>query len=298
MQETGCSSTYNFGARKIVIFGCMIEIGKLNTLTALRETSVGVFLGDEAGNDVLLPNKYVPRSLRADDTITVFVYTDSEDRPIATTLTPKAMRHEFAYLEVVAVTKVGAFMDMGLEKDLFVPFKEQARLMEVGYSYVVFLYLDDETNRLVASAKLNKFLDPDPSDLNDGDEVALMAYDITDLGVNVIINNRYRGLLYASDIYKRIYIGDRMTGYIKQIRDDDRIDVTLQKPGYEGIEPNAKRILDMLKASNGFLPLTDNSPPEAIYKTLEISKKTFKKAIGALYRDRQIRIETDGIYLV
>lgn len=282
----------------MVIFDRMIEIGKLNTLTVLRDTSVGMYLGDEAGNDILLPNKYVPRSLKPDDSITVFVYTDSEDRPIATTLTPKAMRHEFAYLEVVAATAVGAFMDMGLEKDLFVPFKEQARLMDVGHSYVVFLYLDDETNRLVASAKLNKFLDPDPSDLREGDEVDLLAYDITDLGVNVIINNRYRGLVYASDIYKRIYVGDRLTGYIKLIRDDDRIDVTLQKPGYEGIEPNAKRILDVLKASNGFLPLTDTSPPEAIYKALEMSKKTFKKAVGALYRDRQVRIEPDGIHLV
>lgn len=282
----------------MVIFDRMIEIGKLNTLTVLRDTSVGMYLGDEAGNDILLPNKYVPRSLKPDDSITVFVYTDSEDRPIATTLTPKAMRHEFAYLEVVAATAVGAFMDMGLEKDLFVPFKEQARLMDVGHSYVVFLYLDDETNRLVASAKLNKFLDPDPSDLREGDEVDLLAYDITDLGVNVIINNRYRGLVYASDIYKRIYVGDRLTGYIKFIRDDDRIDVTLQKPGYEGIEPNAKRILDVLKASNGFLPLTDTSPPEAIYKALEMSKKTFKKAVGALYRDRQVRIEPDGIHLV
>ncbi|MBC8152414.1 MAG: GntR family transcriptional regulator [Bacteroidetes bacterium] len=276
----------------------MIEIGKLNTLTVLRETSVGMFLGDETGNDILLPNKYVPRSLQPDDSITVFVYTDSEDRPIATTLTPKAMRHEFAYLEVVASTAVGAFLDLGLEKDLLVPYKEQGRLMEVGYSYVVFLYLDDETNRLVASSKLNKFLDPDVSDLREGDEVDLLAYDITDLGVNVILNNRYRGLVYASDIFKRIYIGDRMTGYIKLIRDDDRIDVTLQKPGYEGIEPNARRILEVLKAKGGFLPLSDASQPEAIYKALEMSKKTFKKAVGALYRERQIRIEDDGIHLV
>ena len=170
--------------------------------------------------------------------------------------------------------------------------------MEVGYSYVVFLYLDDETNRLVASSKLNKFLDPDVSNLREGDEVDLLAYDITDLGVNVILNNRYRGLVYASDIFKRIYIGDRLTGYIKFIRDDDRIDVTLQKPGYEGIEPNARRILEVLKTNGGFLPLSDASQPEVIYKALEMSKKTFKKAVGALYRELQIRIEDDGIHLV
>ncbi len=247
---------------------------------------------------MLLPTKYVPRSLRIDDSVTVFVYTDSEDRPIATTLTPKAKRDEFAYLEVVASTAVGAFLDMGLEKDLLVPYKEQSRPMDVGYAYVVFLYLDPETNRLVASGRLNKFIDTDPSDGRDGDEVALLAYEITDLGVNVIINNRYRGLVYASDIFTRIYVGDRMTGYIRQIRDDDRIDVTLQKPGYAGIEPNAKQILEVLKTSNGFLPLSDASQPEVIYKALAMSKKTFKKAIGTLYRERQIRIETDGIYLV
>lgn len=276
----------------------MIEIGKLNTLTVLRETSVGLYLGDEAGNDILLPNKYIPPSLKPDDSITVFVYTDSEDRPIATTLTPKAMRDEFAYLEVVASTGVGAFLDMGLEKDLLVPYKEQSQPMDVGYAYVVFLYLDEETNRLVASGKLNKFFDPDPTGLHEGDQVSLLVYDITDLGVNVIIENRYRGLVYGSDIFKRVYIGDQLTGYIKLIRDDDRIDVVLQKPGYEGVEPNAKRILDELKANKGFLPLNDNSAPEAIYKALEISKKTFKKAIGGLYRDRQIRIEDDGIHLI
>lgn len=279
----------------------MIEIGKLNTLTALRETSVGVFLGEDgldSDQDVLLPNKYVPRSLAVDETITVFVYTDSEDRPIATTLTPKAQRDEFAYLDVVDVTGVGAFLDIGLEKDLLVPYKEQSRPMDAGYAYVVFLYLDEQTNRLVASSKLNKFLDPDVSALEEGNEVELLAYELTDLGVNVIIDNRYRGLLYENELFKPVYVGDRTTGYIRRVRDDGRVDVSLQKPGYQNVEPNAQRILDILKAQNGFLPLSDNSQPELIYKTLEMSKKTFKKAIGALYRERQIRIETDGIHLV
>lgn len=267
-------------------------------MRALRETSVGVFLGDRDGNDVLLPNKYVPETLEIDDMIDVFVYTDSEDRPVATTRLPYVERDEFGFLEVVAVTSFGAFLDWGLEKDLLVPLKEQQLPMKVGQRYVVFLYLDRDTGRLVASSRINSFLDDDASDLEAGQAVDLMVYERTDLGYNVIINNRYRGLLYANELFKRVTVGDRLEGYIKTIRPDKRADVTLQKPGYEGIEPNAQLILDKLKAAGGFLPLNDESAPEAIYRTLEMSKKTFKKAIGALYRERAILIEPDGIRLV
>jgi predicted RNA-binding protein (virulence factor B family) len=276
----------------------MIEIGRINTLVALRQTSVGVFLGDERGNDVLLPNKYVPDTLEVDDEIDVFIYTDSEDRPIATTLTPAIQRNEFAALQVVAVTSAGAFLDWGLEKDLLVPHREQSRPMQVGQWYVVFMYLDEETNRLVASSKVNRFLDPDVRDLYVGEEVQLLAYETTDLGVNVIINNRYKGLIYANEIFRTVRPGDPLIGYIKHIRDDDRVDVSLQRPGFENVEPNARRILAMLKAENGFLPLTDSSPPELIYEMLEMSKKTFKKAIGTLYKERKIVIEEKGIRLV
>lgn len=270
----------------------------MNRLRALRETSVGVFLGDRDGNDVLLPNKYVPETLEIDDMIDVFVYTDSEDRPVATTLQPYIERDEFGFLEVVSVASFGAFLDWGLEKDLLVPTKEQQTPMNVGQRYVVFAYLDRDTNRLVASSKINKYLYDDASELEVGEEVSLMIYERTDLGYNVIVNNQFRGLLYANEIFKRVHIGDRLTGYIKNIREDNRADVTLQKPGYEGIEPNAQLILDKLKAAGGFLPLNDESAPEAIYQTLEMSKKTFKKAIGALYRERAIRIEPDGIHLI
>ena len=276
----------------------MIQIGKINTLTALRETSVGVFLGDDEDNDILLPNKYVPESLRVDDPIDVFVYTDSEDRIIATTLTPKIQRNQFARLQVISVTSVGAFLDWGLEKDLLVPYREQSRPMEVGRWYVVYLYLDHETDRLVASSRLNRFLDSEVPNLTEGQEVSLLAWEPTDLGINVIINNRYRGLVYANEVFRQVYPGDRLTGYIKTIRDDNRIDVSLQKPGYENVEPNAQRILSTLKEQNGFLPLNDYSEPDAIYQTLEMSKKTFKKAIGALFRERKIAIKEDGIYLV
>ena len=283
----------------------MIEIGRINTLTALRQTSVGYFLGDlsdrktqDFSNDILLPNKYVPDTLAVDDDIDVFVYTDSEDRPIATTLTPAIQRNEFAALQVVAVTSAGAFLDWGLEKDLLVPHREQARPMEVGRWYVVFMYLDETTNRLVASSKLNRFLDPDVRDLFVGEEVQLLAYETTDLGVNVIINNRYKGLVYANEIFRTVRPGDPLIGYIKHIRDDSGVDVSLQKAGFENVEPNARRILATLKAENGFLPLNDNSSPNEIYKALEMSKKTFKKAIGTLYRERKIVIEEKGIRLV
>ncbi|GAB3907793.1 S1-like domain-containing RNA-binding protein [Larkinella knui] len=275
----------------------MIQIGKINTLVALRETSVGVFLGDDEDNDILLPNKYVPDTLRVDDPIDVFVYTDSEDRIIATTLTPKIQRNQFARLQVVSVTSVGAFLDWGLEKDLLVPYREQSRPMEVGRWYVVYLYLDHETDRLVASSRLNRFLDSEVPNLTEGQEVSLLAWEPTDLGINVIINNRYRGLVYANEVFRQVYPGDRLTGYVKTIREDNRIDVSLQKPGYENVEPNAQRILATLKDQKGFLPLNDYSEPEEIYKSLEMSKKTFKKAIGALFRERKIVIKEDGIYL-
>ena len=283
----------------------MIDIGRINTLTALRETSVGFFLGDlsdrktqDFSNDILLPNKYVPDTLAIDDDIDVFVYTDSEDRPIATTLTPAIQRDEFATLKVVAVSSAGAFLDWGLEKDLLVPHREQSRPMDVGEWYVVFMYLDKSTNRLVGSTKISRFLDTDVRDLAVGDEVQLLAYETTDLGLNVIINNRYKGLVYTNEIFRTVRPGDPLIGYIKNIRDDSLIDVSLQRIGFENVEPNARRILAMLKSENGFLPLTDNSPPEEIYKTLEMSKKTFKKAIGTLYRERKIVLEEKGIRLV
>lgn len=278
----------------------MLEIGRINKLIALRQTSVGFFLGhpDDERDDVLLPNKYVPTDLRVEDEIDVFIYTDSEDRPIATTLTPHIMRDEFAPLPVVAVSNVGAFLNWGLEKDLLVPFREQSKPMHEGEWYVVFLYLDEDTGRLVASSKVSRFLDPDASDLVANDPVDLLAYEITDLGVNVIINDRYQGLLYHNELFRPVQVGDRMPGFVKRVRDDDRVDVSLQQMGFENVEPSAQRILEALQQAKGFLPLNDSSPPEAIHKALEMSKKTFKKAIGTLYKDRRIEIRDDGIALL
>ncbi|GGD48738.1 GntR family transcriptional regulator [Emticicia aquatilis] len=276
----------------------MLDLGVKNTLRILRGTGVGMFLGDDEGNDVLLPKKYIPDDVIVGDDIEVFIYRDSEDRIIATTLEPKIQLNEFAYLQVKAVTQVGAFLDWGLEKDLFVPFREQNKKMEVDKWYAVYLYLDEDTDRLVASCKVNRFFEKENIDLTISQEVDILVFEETDLGMNAVINNRYKGLIYENEIFQRIKIGTRTKAYVKNIRDDKRIDLSLQKQGYANVEPNAERILEKLKANNGFLDVTDKSDANYVMYQLEMSKKTFKKAVGALYRQRIIRIEDDGIYLV
>jgi uncharacterized protein len=275
----------------------MLHLGIKNKLRILRGTTVGMFLGDDEENDVLLPKKYIPENAVVGDDIEVFIYKDSEDRIIATTLEPKIQLNEFACLQVKAVTAIGAFLDWGLEKDLFVPFREQNKKMEEGKWYVVFLYLDEETDRLVGSCKVNRYFEKENIDLEIGQEVDLLVFEETDMGLNVIINGKYKGLIYENEIFQRIKIGTRTKGYIKNIREDNRVDVSLQKQGYENVEPNAQRILEKLKANNGFLDITDKSDSNYVMYQLEMSKKTFKKAVGALYRQRIIRLEEDGIYL-
>lgn len=278
----------------------MIEIGKYNTLTILRDTKVGLYLGNgNEAEDILLPNKYVPQDFRIGDEISVFVYLDHEERPVATTLEPYILLNEFALLRVNYVNQVGAFLDWGLEKDILVPFREQARPMEQGKRYLVYLYIDEKTNRLVASSKINQFLSNDNLTVVQGDQVDLIVSHITELGINVIINEKHKGLLYKDEVYDdAVRTGDRASGYIKHIRPDNKIDVSLQKAGYESVEPNAERIMDELRASRGFLRLNDNSHPEDIKTVLKMSKKTFKKAIGLLYKEKLIEIRDDGIYLV
>ncbi|KAA3614950.1 MAG: GntR family transcriptional regulator [Calditrichaeota bacterium] len=276
----------------------MIELGKYNLLTAARETENGVYLEDQQGREVLLPNKYVTDDLKIGDEIDVFIFNDSEDRLTATTAKPKILLNEFAYLPVKEVTKFGAFLDWGLEKDLFVPFKEQPTKMVMGKKYVVYLYLDQQTDRLVASANFNRFLEKDDVFVEKGEKVDLLILDATELGVNVIINNMHRGLIFNNDIFQIIKTGDKVEGFIKNIRPDNKIDVTLQKPGFGNVEPNAQKILEKLQNNNGFLSLTDKSDPAEITAILEMSKKTFKKAVGTLYKKKLIRLEKDGIFLV
>ncbi|MFD2943048.1 CvfB family protein [Flavobacterium notoginsengisoli] len=282
----------------------MLEIGKYNTLTILRDTKVGLFLGDpendpEGVHDVLLPNKYVPKEFEIGEELIVFVYLDHEQRPVATTLVPYILLNEFALLRVNYINNVGAFMDWGMEKDILVPFKEQARPMEKGKRYLVYLYMDKQTNRLVASSKTNQFLNNDQLTVEKGEEVDLIVSHITDMGINVIINEQHKGLLYKDEVYDdSIRTGQRLRGYIKNIRPDNKIDVALQAQGAESIEPNAEKILSELRASRGFLRLNDNSHPEDIKTVLKMSKKSFKKAIGTLYKERLIEIKEDGIYLI
>jgi predicted RNA-binding protein (virulence factor B family) len=276
----------------------MLHLGIKNTLRILRGTGVGMFLGDEEGNDVLLPKKYVPENAIVGDDIEVFIYRDSEDRIIATNLEPKIQLNQFACLQVKSVTAIGAFLDWGLEKDLFVPFREQNKKMEEGRWYAVFLYLDQETDRLVASCKVNRYFEKENIDLQIGQEVDLLIFEETDLGLNAVINNKYKGLIYENEIFQRIKIGTRTKGFIKNLRDDNRVDLSLQKQGYANVEPNAERILEKLNANNGYLDVTDKSDSNYIMYQLEMSKKTFKKAVGALYRQKIIRIEDDGIYIV
>jgi uncharacterized protein len=279
----------------------MIHTGQKNTLTALRYTSVGMYLGDDEGNDVLLPNKYVPDDLKEEDSIEVFIYRDSEDRIIATNLEPYIYLNEFAYLKVNSVSGVGAFMDMGLEKDLLVPFREQPDQLYVDKWATVCLLLDPSTDRLVGTCRVNRYLEYEDIELRAGEQVQVLVYEHSDLGYNVIINNKYRGLIYANEVFQEIRTGKKLTAYIKNVRDDNNIDVSLQPIGqdYEVLVGSAtEKIIQLLQNNNGFSSLTDASEPALIYARLEMSKKNFKKAIGALYRERKIRIETDGIYLV
>lgn len=275
----------------------MIAIGKYNTLKIDRSTNVGLFLTDQ-DKDILLPNKYVPKEYTIGDEITVFVYLDHEERPIATTLEPYIKLNEFGWLRVNYINEFGAFLDWGLEKDLFVPFKEQARPMEQGKRYLVYMYADERTNRLVASSKTNQFLSNDEVNLEKNEEVDLIISHITDLGINVIINEKHKGLVYKDETFVEVKPGQRCKGFIKNVRPDGKIDVSFQKLGYDAVEPNAQKILNELQSSRGFLRLNDSSHPEDIKTVLQMSKKTFKKAIGLLYKEKLIEIKDDGIYLV
>ena len=276
----------------------MLFIGKYNTLTIERVTSVGMFLSDVEGEEVLLPNQYLTDDMHVEDVIKVFVYLDSEDRPVATTETPKIIRNEFAVLQVKDVSEHGAFLDWGLIKDLFVPFREQSVSMEIGDWHVVYLYLDQKSSRLIASTKVDRFLENERLTVKEGDEVDLIIYQKTDLGYNTIVNQYHKGLIYGNEVFKDLKTGDKLKGFVKKIRPENKLDISLNKSTTEQIEPAAQNILDELKKAGGFLNLSDGSSPEEIHKRLEISKKVFKKAIGGLYKNGTIRIAPEGIYLL
>jgi len=275
----------------------LIEIGKLNTLRVIKYTDFGMYVGDEV-EEILMPLKWVPRGVQVDDMIEVFIYKDHEDRPIATTMKPKLMRDQFGFLTVKQIGGPGAWLDWGLEKDLLVPFKEQQDNMSEGQEYLVFMYLDELTDRLVASTHFNRFLEREEIDLDVGDQVNILVVEKGELGFTVIIDHTYKGLIFYNDIFKHIEPGVRTIGYIRQIREDNKIDVALEPIGLEKMEPNAQKVLDLLKLNGGYLAVSDKSSPEDIKETAQMSKRNFKMAIGGLYKKRMITIEKAGIKLI
>lgn len=275
----------------------MIQIGKYNTLTVVKLVDFGVYLDGEERGEILLPNEYVPANCSPDDDVKVFIYFDSEDRIIATTEIPNIQVGEFAYMKVVATSSVGAFLDWGLRKDLLVPFREQREPMINGLSYLVYAYVDRETERIVGTSKIEKYLDQVPPLYKADQEVDLLIARKSELGYNVIINNTHWGLIYQNEIFQTLKIGQKMKGYIKGVREDEKIDVTLQKPGYEKIDGLSGLILEKIRDNGGVLDISDKSAPEEIYSLFGCSKKNYKKAIGSLFKQQLITIGENEIRL-
>lgn len=276
----------------------MIRIGEYQSLRIEREMPQGYYLSDEEGTEVLLPRGYVSTEMEIGDALAVFVYNDSEDRPVATTETPLFCVNEFAYLEVIDANEIGAFCEWGVSKGLFVPFRNQVRTLEKGQHYVVYMYLDELTKRLVGTTKLDKYLTKEAEDeFEMGEEVDVLVYTKTDLGFNVIVDKTYKGLIYDNEIRQEIRIGQKFKGYVKPLREDGKLDISIDQIGHLSIEPNAQYLLDELKSSEGFLSFTDKSDPGLIRERFGISKKLFKKALGTLYRQQLVVLKEDGIYL-
>lgn len=277
----------------------MINIGKQNTLIIVRDTDIGLFLGDNLGNEVLLPNKYCPSDLQIGNKLDVFVYTDKKNRLVATTNEPNIYLHEFAYLKVESKTEAGAFFDWGIEKQLFVPKVEQNKFMEVGKYYFIYMLIDETTNKLYGTNKVERYIEHDQLSVKEGDKVDLLIYEDAGIGYSVIINNIHKGMVYKNEIFRVLKFGQEITGYIKNIREDQKIDVSLQPIGYKNFnDPNCELILKVLNTCDGFVPLTDKSSPEDIYNSFEMSKKSFKRSIGSLYKQRKIEILKNGIRTV
>ncbi len=275
----------------------MVEIGKINTLTIKRNLDYGAQLdGDESG-DILLPKKYVPRKCQPGDEVEVFVYVTSQKRLRATTQKPYATVGQFAYLRVVENASSGSYLDWGLQKNLFVSKREQQAKMVEGKSYVVFVFLDKKTNRITASTKLNNFISFQSPNYNVGEEVDLIICAKTNLGYKVVVNNSHWGMVFKNEVFQKLHIGQQLKGYIKTIREDLKIDIRLQRPGYQRVDKISQNILTTIKNLGGSIAITDKSPPEDIYSQFGVSKKIFKKAIGALYKKRLITIDANAIKL-
>lgn len=275
-----------------------IELGKFNQLEVVKQVDFGMYLDGGEEGEILLPTRYVPEDCKVGDWLNVFLYLDNEERLIATTLTPLVQVGEFACLEVSWVNQFGAFLNWGLMKDLFVPFSEQKMKMQVGNKYVIHAYIDDESFRIVASAKVDRYLSKEKAPYQPGEEVNILIWQKTDLGFKAIIENMYSGLLYDSEIFQTLHTGDTLKAYIKQVREDGKIDLILQKPGFEKVDDFSKTLYHYIADHGGRIGMNDKSPAEEIYDVFGVSKKTFKKAVGDLYKKRLILLHEDGIELV
>lgn len=275
-----------------------IELGKFNVLEITKEVDFGLYLDGGENGEILLPSRYVPQDYHIGDFLTVFLYLDNEERLIATTLTPFIQVGQFACLEVAWVNQFGAFLNWGLMKDLFVPFREQKMKMQVGRKYVVHAHIDEESFRIVGSAKVERYLSKEFPPFSPGEEVTVLVWQKTDLGFKVIVNNEFSGLLYDNEVFQPLETGVSTKAFVKQVREDGKIDLMLQKPGFRRIGDFSDGLLQYLTEHNGFTPLNDKSPAEEIYDTFGVSKKTFKQAVGDLYKKRLIALEKDGIKLV
>ena len=272
-----------------------IELGKYNLLEVVKEVDFGMYLDGHDDGEILLPSRYVPEGCKPGDMLNVFIYLDMDERLVATTLQPYAQVGDFACLEVAWVNEFGAFLDWGLMKDLFVPFREQKMKMRKGGKYVVHVHLDEESYRIVASAKVERYLSKERPGYKAGDEVEVMIWQKTDLGFKVIVDNQYSGLIFQNEIFQQVETGMKMKAYIKHVREDGKIDVELQKGGMKKVEDFSDVLLQFIKENDGYTTFNDKSDAALIYETFGVSKKTFKKAVGDLYKKHLIVLEEGGI---
>lgn len=274
-----------------------VKLGKYNQLEVVKEVDFGVYLDGGDDGEILLPTRYVPEECKPGDMLNVFIYLDNEERLIATTLEPLVQVGEFAWLEVAWVNEFGAFLDWGLMKDLFVPFREQKMKMQKGHKYIVHAHVDEDSYRIMASAKVERYLSKEQPGYQPGEEVDILVWQKTDLGFKAIVENKFSGLLYQNEIFQPVETGMRLRAYVKQVREDGKIDLALQKPGAKKVDDFSEVLLQYIKDSDGFTSLNDKSAAEEIYDTFGVSKKTFKKAVGDLYKKRLILLEEGGIRL-
>lgn len=275
-----------------------IQLGKYNQLEVVKEVDFGMYLNGDEDGEILLPKRYVPEGCKPGDVLNVFIYLDMDERLVATTLEPYVQVGEFACLEVAWVNQFGAFLDWGLMKDLFVPFREQKAKMQKGGRYVVHVHLDDESYRIVASAKVERFLSKEQPPYLPGEEVHVLVWQQTELGYKVIVDNRFSGMLYHNEIFQPLEVGMQMNAFVKHVREDGKIDLVLQKGGAKRVEDFSEVLLRFIKDNGGYTPINDKTDAEIIYHTFGVSKKTFKKAVGDLYKKRVVTLEDDGIHLV